>query len=201
MYLVFKLKGVRMDRKEEILQAAETVFVRYGFAKATLEDVAYEIGLRKTAIYYYFENRDHLFGEMLANKYASLRKEVTDKVKKATTFEKKLEAFFMTKFDQVVDEPSFSEIFKVSNLPNKHRKLLNKEKELNVTFEKEMLTEIYNVGVEAKAVKDISVNAMYLLVSGVLYRIMDADIVKDRKFNLDKSVKQAFSVMLTGILK
>ncbi len=190
-----------MDRKDEILQAAETVFVRYGFAKATLEDVAYEIGLRKTAIYYYFENRDHLFGEMLANKYAGLRKDVTDKVAKATTFEKKLEAFFMTKYEQVIEEPAFSEIFKISNLPNKHRKLLEKEKNLNVEFEKEIINQIYEVGTEANLVKDITVNSMYLLISGILYRIMDADIVRDRKFNLDKSVKQAFTVVLNGILE
>jgi AcrR family transcriptional regulator len=189
-----------MDRKDEILQAAETVFVRYGFAKATLEDVAYEIGLRKTAIYYYFENRDHLFGEMLANKYASMRKEITDKVKKADSFDKKLEAFFMTKFNQVLEQPAFSEIFKISNLPNKHRKLLEKEKDLNIEFEKQTLTEIYEVGNKAKLVKDLSVNAMYLLISGVLYRIMDNDISTDRKFNLEKSVKQAFEVILNGIL-
>ncbi|MDP8231224.1 MAG: TetR/AcrR family transcriptional regulator, partial [Candidatus Zophobacter franzmannii] len=175
-----------MDRKDEILQAAEAVFVRYGFAKATLEDVAYEIGLRKTAIYYYFENRDHLFGEMLANKYENLRKEVDAKVLKATTFEKKLEAFFMVKFEQVVEEPAFNELFKISNLPNKHRKLLEKEKVLNVAFEKKALEEIYEVGKKAEVVKDITVNAMYLLISGILYRIMDNDIAKDHKFNIDK---------------
>ncbi len=56
----------RRDRsREEILEAARDVVLRNGVAATTLEAVAREVGVSKTALYYYFPSKDALLFELM----------------------------------------------------------------------------------------------------------------------------------------
>ena len=47
-------------REEQILQAAEEIFIQKGFGNARMEDIANETGLSKGTIYLYFKSKDDL---------------------------------------------------------------------------------------------------------------------------------------------
>lgn len=51
----------KVERREEILAAAERVFVRKGIMSSTMEDIAREAELSKGALYLYFQSKDELF--------------------------------------------------------------------------------------------------------------------------------------------
>jgi AcrR family transcriptional regulator len=56
------------DRRREILEAALRVFSERGFHGATIKEIAREAGIRSSAlIYWYFEDKEDLFGEVLAS--------------------------------------------------------------------------------------------------------------------------------------
>lgn len=48
-----------------ILLAAETLFLEHGVAKTSLEHIARHAGVTRGAVYWHFENKAHLFHEML----------------------------------------------------------------------------------------------------------------------------------------
>lgn len=48
-----------------MLEAAAQLFKERGYRGATLQDVAYQIGLTRTAIYYYFSSKEQLLYRML----------------------------------------------------------------------------------------------------------------------------------------
>ncbi len=52
-------------RKEEVLAAAATVMREKGVVSTRLQDVADNLGVAYTALYHYFESRDHLAAEVL----------------------------------------------------------------------------------------------------------------------------------------
>ncbi len=56
-----------VGRKEEILEVAKDLFFRQGFRRTTLEDIAGEVGLVKSAVYKYFHNKDDLFRAIIAD--------------------------------------------------------------------------------------------------------------------------------------
>lgn len=62
----------RAERKDQtrdaLLRAAASVFMRFGYARATLDLVAADAGYTKGAIYANFENKESLFLELLAGK-------------------------------------------------------------------------------------------------------------------------------------
>jgi AcrR family transcriptional regulator len=49
------------EKKKLILDAAETLFHKYGYSKTSLDDIAKEAGLGKGTIYYYFESKEEIF--------------------------------------------------------------------------------------------------------------------------------------------
>lgn len=49
------------DTRTKILEAARTVFARYGYSAATLDQVAQEAGLTKGAVYWHFSSKSDLY--------------------------------------------------------------------------------------------------------------------------------------------
>lgn len=73
----------RRDRsREEILDAARRVLLRNGIAATTLDAVAREVGVTKTALYYYFPSKDALFFELVFANLQSQAQAVHDAVEK-----------------------------------------------------------------------------------------------------------------------
>jgi AcrR family transcriptional regulator len=54
-------KAVRDSKTSIILDAARDVFVRCGYHATRLEDIAEAAGFTKTALYYYFEDKEEIF--------------------------------------------------------------------------------------------------------------------------------------------
>ncbi len=59
----------RRERRMRIVQAARDVFLRYGYRKTALEDVAQAAYLGKATLYHYFEGKDDLFGAVIEEIY------------------------------------------------------------------------------------------------------------------------------------
>ncbi len=72
------------DKKQLILDAAETLLHKYGYSKTSLDDIAKEAGLGKGTIYYYFESKEEIFiavAKVNSEKYFSLIKKAIKKEK------------------------------------------------------------------------------------------------------------------------
>lgn len=55
------------DRKQELVTTATEVFLKYGYKKTTLDDVADAVGMQKSSLYHYFKNKDDLFRATVEN--------------------------------------------------------------------------------------------------------------------------------------
>ena len=67
MYIFLNLVGNknRTALRENILLVAGQHFSRFGFKKTTLTDIAASLGKQKTALYYYFKNKEDIFSELI----------------------------------------------------------------------------------------------------------------------------------------
>src|ERR1700675_1258970 len=53
------------SQREAILMAATAIFLRYGFKKTSMDDVAQAAGVSRQGLYLYFDTKDFLFREAL----------------------------------------------------------------------------------------------------------------------------------------
>jgi AcrR family transcriptional regulator len=61
---VAKLATSAISTRERILEAAFTLFGRYGFKRTSMEDIASEAGLSRTALYLQFRNKEEIFRDL-----------------------------------------------------------------------------------------------------------------------------------------
>lgn len=66
--------------KEKIVSVASSVFNRFGFKKATIEDIAQAAGMGKSSIYYYFKSKEDIFEAVVQQEAHQLSIELEKKV-------------------------------------------------------------------------------------------------------------------------
>src|SRR5262245_29792314 len=70
----------RERSRDEILEATRRVLLREGIAATTLDAVAKEVGVTKTALYYYYPSKEALFFELVFGGIESLSRAIGDAV-------------------------------------------------------------------------------------------------------------------------
>lgn len=83
----------QISKNEEILEAARAVFVRYGVKKATMDDIAKMIPITRTALYYYYKNKQELLAAVLDQELAIYESRLHDAVEREKLPVDKLVAF------------------------------------------------------------------------------------------------------------
>lgn len=65
------------DKNTQIIKSAQTVFAEHGFSKVTIDDVARQLGMTRTALYYYYKNKEDLFTAVLYYEIEQYAEELT----------------------------------------------------------------------------------------------------------------------------
>ncbi len=81
-------------KDKRILQAAEQVFSRHGYEKATLDEIISLADVGKGTVYKYFGNKEQLFYKLVADKNAPFVQRLQEAVTGDYSFEKKLHRYF-----------------------------------------------------------------------------------------------------------
>ena len=86
-------------KKDQIHKAAWKCFVHHGFEKTTMDDIASSIGMKKASLYYYFENKEAIFKEVIEDEVDLFIKTTGGKLTKLTTSTEKLFYIFKSQFE------------------------------------------------------------------------------------------------------
>jgi TetR/AcrR family transcriptional regulator len=66
-------RGQPEESRAAILQAAAREFAEFGVAGARTDTIAREAGVNKALLYYYFKDKETLYGSVLDNAFAGLK--------------------------------------------------------------------------------------------------------------------------------
>lgn len=91
------------DTRTKILEVAEREFASEGFAGAHLQKIAEQVGVRKTALYYYFESKAALYTAVLEAMLETFDRALDEALEGADAPEKRLERL-VTRFNQLLAE-------------------------------------------------------------------------------------------------
>jgi AcrR family transcriptional regulator len=73
-----KAKGLGHLRRAEILEAAERIFLNYGYEGATIRRIADEVGVSSTALYMHFRDKSEILVEICQGAFAKLLAQNTE---------------------------------------------------------------------------------------------------------------------------
>jgi len=77
-----------------VLEAARTVFLRYGFRRVTMQDIADEAGMSRPALYLVFPNKEEVFFAAIRDLSAEMLRTIREGLPAHTSLESRLQFAF-----------------------------------------------------------------------------------------------------------
>jgi TetR/AcrR family transcriptional regulator len=105
-----KLHTRGADTRNKILDVAERDFARNGFAGAHLQQIAEQVGVQKTALYYYYPSKAALYEAVLVRMLEALDQAVSKAIDQPETPARRLERLIDTLNDLFSEQRNYSQI-------------------------------------------------------------------------------------------
>jgi AcrR family transcriptional regulator len=103
------------DRRDQIVNAAIGVFLRYGYARTTMGDIAQAAGLTRPTLYVTFPDKEQIFTAVVDKMIADKLAEIREGLPRLKTLERKLrfacDAWAGDGYDLVQAHPDAADMF------------------------------------------------------------------------------------------
>lgn len=66
------MANTELNTEAKILEAANSIFLQFGYHGTTLQQIATKAGVNKTAIHYYFRSKENIYSIVLLNNLSQL---------------------------------------------------------------------------------------------------------------------------------
>ncbi len=90
-------------KKEQIIEGARGIFLRYGYNKASMSDIAFASKISRRTIYTYFSNKEEIFMAVIDSEIQQLADKLEDLVRQPALPEEKLRRYMQTRMQAVKD--------------------------------------------------------------------------------------------------
>lgn len=92
--IIVKHPGVKDAKKRKYLDAARSAFLRYGYKRANMNDIAQAAGISRAALYLVFKNKEEIFVGVLERWADEIIADVEKAIATSATAKEKLEQAF-----------------------------------------------------------------------------------------------------------
>src|ERR1700742_4715797 len=97
--------------RSAILQAALVEFASEGLAGARMDAIAEAAGVNKALLYYYFQDKDDLYGAILDSFFARLLERIMEVCDRPGTAGERFLSYVRAHFDSIAESPYYAHIF------------------------------------------------------------------------------------------
>ncbi|MCC9138609.1 TetR/AcrR family transcriptional regulator [Pontibacter silvestris] len=194
------------ERDEEVIQeikeAAQVLFRKYGLKKTTMNEIAGALGKGKSTLYYYFKSKDEIYEAVVMDEMHDVFAKVKEAINDAPNAKEKLKAYSVTHIKTVKEKITLKEttgipICESFEVINKIRKRYDLTE---ISFIKNLLKE----GVESGEFKPLSPNDIDLLAYTVVcsLRGLELPLFVDKGYpDIDLRIEAVVDLILNGIAK
>ncbi len=83
--------------KQDLLTKGRTIFIKYGLAKTSIDEIIRECGIAKGTFYKFFNSKEELYYEILINE-VEIREEVLNELFRKKPYIKRIVTFILSFF-------------------------------------------------------------------------------------------------------
>ncbi len=198
------MKLASRDKKQLILDAAETLFDRYGYSKTSIDDIAKEAFLGKGTIYYYFESKEDIFFEVVQIQTDKFMKKIRKSIDEAKDFETKLYLTISLPI-RMAHEHSTNLLDVLKNFPLQYMHKLKDIRDRSKHHFIDILNDIIQGGIKSNIVSDtIPVNDVLNVIYD-WFLLGDSNIIIQNHAEFlekaEKNYKWVVQLLLYGLIK
>lgn len=181
------------DTKQQIMKTMYSLVARYGYDKASIGKISKVIGISKPAIYYYFDNKEEIFVELIREVYPVQKgseKKYLDKLRSRKDLREILLRLGLSQIQNYRGDSErqrfLSEVNVQTNRILKIKKYRNLMDEENLGVWRNVLTEAASKKLFDKKLVKLKANELFTLSAGISYAISERN--KDMSFAMWKDV-------------
>jgi len=195
-----RLKKTEEEIKAEIIEAARHLFMKYGFFKTTMEDIAKALKKGKSTLYYYYKSKDEVFLDVINQVAKSLLFNIREKVNQISSASEKLLGYFEILIEEV---KGVLDLYRLILEELKDNDYLTKNID-RLFYDKdiEFLESILVFGINRKEFlsldKSNTKNLAELLIT-INRDLISNYLLKDKRIEWEQSVRFLSSIILRGI--
>lgn len=174
---------------DNILQAAERLFLERGFAMTSTTDIAREVGCNQALVYYYYRSKEDLFSQIFAKKLRLILGNCRQILESDADFEEKLTQFVNSYFEFLCNSPRLPFLIVNELVTNERRRCQVREKVISdpevqrfyYAMQDELNEEIEKGRIRPIDLLDLFLNIMSLTVMNFLVLPLYADFLLKTK--------------------
>ena len=164
--------GNKLEKKENIIKAAQKLFAKFGLSKTTIDDIAREAHMGKASIYYYFKSKESIYKEVIDLEGKILQEKILADVSNKTTPQEKIRTYSLTRMTEIKELANYYSAIKDEYLD--HYSFITKARQSFDVFETTLMATILQEGVQKDIfeIEDIALTAEAIVgaLKGLEYR-------------------------------
>jgi AcrR family transcriptional regulator len=185
--------------RQKLIESAEQIFSRFGFEKATMNDIADEARKGKSSLYYYFSSKEEIFKAVVETEAQRLKSCIAEAIEGVDDIKEKIRIYFtirMNRFQELVNlyAAMRNDYLRKLDFIEKIRRNYDQEE---LEFIQELLTEgIENQVFSIKNVADTSY-ALASAIKGLEYPL----VLRNDDKQSSERIDALLNVLFFGIVK
>jgi AcrR family transcriptional regulator len=186
-----------MEKKAEILLAAQSLFSQFGLKKVTTEEISQEAGISKATLYKYYNNKREIFLDVVQVETDQMLSAIKDAIDRETTVSSKLHVYLLTKFDKISELINFYRVTRATW--GEHWPYIDEVTDSFMEEEKKLIKAILEEGNRTGEldIKDVYLVAHVMVVS--LKSIEYPWAIENHDITLNKLVDAMIGILMDGV--
>jgi len=206
--------------RNEIVLAAEKLFISHGFTKTTMKQIADESGFAKGTVYNYFENKEDLYLAIASRSIQKLNDFYSKVILNSKSALNQLRSLGFAYYDFVKKFPGYADIihnietlesnisyFSIVDRNNSNKGLTRSESEYLAQADKmrKTITKTIEEAINNNEIRsDISPNVIGMVLSNLMSNLV-SDLLRREKFwkdyglNVDQMISIVFDLITEGL--
>ena len=191
---------VKEEVRLQIVGVARKIFTRYGFRKATMEEIARTSQMGKSSIYYYFKSKEDIFRAVVEFEARMLKERLSRIIGKNNSPAERLKAYILFRLHHVRTLENFYAALNEEALSHM-RFILDIRRNFEIE-EQELVGEILEDGMKQE-IFQLSSSKIGAIAISTMMKGLELPLLLDEAHKTDREelMEDLIRVLLYGILK
>lgn len=192
---------VHAATQDAMLDAAQRALIKYGYQKATMQQIATETGCAPGTFYLYFKNKQQLYEAIVSRHWGTLFDRTTAAMAGCDNPLEKIKMGLIAVFEFQKENKLFFEVA-LTAFPLSNRFLKAKLNELGPQHGQLMemtIAELRRAQKQGLIRKDVSAQALHVFMNAVVTSQLEEFILSDTPPTADQAVKVAWGLLMGGL--
>lgn len=185
--------------REHLINSARQVFMRYGFKKTALDDIAKEARKGKSTIYYYFKSKDEIFKAVIEAESEIRNQTIDEQVSAVEDPQQKLRTYIYVRmlslkkvnnYYEAIKNDLLDNLYFVSNLRVAHL-------DYEVNFVKTLLLDGIEKGIYTIQNPELTARTIVTLLQGFEVPLIKKNLSDEE---IQKSIDEMLNILFHGIV-